>query len=268
VRILRWGILIYAPLFLTVVTLHPQQRAADATEASRIWEQMIDAKGGRSNLYRIETMVEETRDYFVYLYPIFAHGKAHSVKVYAFPNGEWRWDTAPIFGDVVQTADLSAGVAYIGYPKNDIRKGTDVRWEKEDLKNTQLVYLNETKWVKPKPVRVLLDKEIPKKVEAIETDLDGERIEFWVDRKNHLPVRIITYYQSQYRAGLQPGYTWDLSDYQPMNGIQIPNKISMIVLSGNPGTRRFTTVLNPKLREDLFTSPPRFEDGPEAWKGK
>jgi len=27
--------------------------------------------------------------------------------------------------------------------------------------------------MKPKPVRVLLDKKIPKKVEAIETDLDG-----------------------------------------------------------------------------------------------
>ena len=53
-----------------------------------------------------------------------------------------------------------------------------------------------------------------------------------------------------------------------MNGIQIPYRVSKIILSGSPSTYRFTTILNPKLRDDLFTSPPRFEDGPDAWKGK
>ena len=254
--------------FFPLVCLPAQPRADSAGEAERTWEQMIDAKGGRGNLYRIETMVQETRDYSIYLYPIFAHGKEHTVKVYAFPNGEWRWETAPIFGDKVQAADLIAGAGYIGYPNNDIRKTSDLRWEKEDLKNIQLVYFNETRWLKPKPVRMLLYKKIPKKVEAIETDLDGERIEFWVDRKIHLPVKIISYRDFGHGKGLEPSYTWNLSHYRWMNGIQIPNKISMIVLSGDPGTSRFMPILNPKLREDLFTSPPRFEDGPDAWKGK
>lgn len=101
------------------------QRNRERTPRVKLKEpgkQMIDAKGGRGNLYRIETMVQETRDYSIYLYPIFAHGKEHTVKVYAFPNGEWRWETAPIFGDKVQAADLIAGAGYIGYPNNDIRK--------------------------------------------------------------------------------------------------------------------------------------------------
>ena len=214
-RALKRASLAWVMALFPMASLYAQYRGDSAEEASRIWEQMIDAKGGRSNLYQIETMVEETRDYFVYLYPIFAHGKQHSVTVYAFPNGEWSWETAPIFGDKVQTADLSAGAGYIGYPNNDIRKTSDLRREKEGLKNKQLVYLSETKWLKPKPVRVLLDKNIPRKVEAIEATLDGERVDFWIDRRNHLPVKIITYYQSEFHPGIEPGYTYGLSDYRP-----------------------------------------------------
>jgi len=131
------GILVYATLLLTVVSLQSQQREADSAQASRIWEQMIDAKGGRSNLYRIETMVEETRDYFVYLYPILRTAKntASRSMLFQTANGGGRLRH---FWDKVQTADLSADVGYIGYPNNDIRKGSDLRWEKEDLKNTQL----------------------------------------------------------------------------------------------------------------------------------
>ena len=88
------------------------------------------------------------------------------------------------------------------------------------------------------------------------------------DREDHLPVKIIQYYQSEFRPGLQPGYTWGLSQYQQMNGIQIPYQVSMTILSGRPSIDRFMPLLNPKLREDLFTSPPRFEDGPDAWKPK
>ena len=172
------------------------------------------------------------------------------------------------FWGAVRTADLSAGIGYFGYPKNDIRKTSDFRGEKDALKDTQLVYLNETKWLKPKPVRVLLDKKIPTNVEAIETDLDGERVDFWVDRENHLPVKIIQYRVFEFGVGLKPSYTWDLSDYQRMNGIQIPYQISTSMLSDPPSTIRSLPILNPKLREDLFTSPPRFEDGPDAWKSK
>ena len=38
------------------------------------------------------------------------------------------------------TADLSAGIGYIGYPNNDIRKTSDFRAEKESLKDNQLIY--------------------------------------------------------------------------------------------------------------------------------
>jgi hypothetical protein len=262
-RSLSWALVLF-PL----VCLRAQQRVDKPEEAARIWEQMIEAKGGRSSLYQIETMVQESRGRVLYLYPKFAHGEMHYVSVKAFPDRMWSWGIAPIFGGSVATADLSANIGYLVYPKDDIRKTRDLRGTREALKDTQLVYLNESKWQRPKPVRVLLDKKVPKKVEAIETDLDGERIEFWIDRKSHLPVKIISYRDFGYGKGLEPSDTWDLSEYRPMNGIQIPHRISSFILSNNPSTSRSVPILNPKLREDLFTSPPRFEDGPDAWKSK
>jgi hypothetical protein len=256
------------PLILLPIALQSQQREDSAREATKLWEQMIEAKGGRSVLYRIETMVQEAHDYLKFHNPKFKDGDQHRVSAFAFPDRIWGWSKAPVFEGGVQTADLSADTGYIGYPNGNILKTSDLRGEKGGLKNTQLVYLCETKWIKPKPVRVLLEKNIPRNVEAIETDLDGERVDFWIDRGSHLPIKIITYRDFKYGQGLEPSYTWDLSDYQRMNGIQIPQQVGFFILSNPPSTTRYTTILNPKLREDLFTSPPRFEDGPDAWKSK
>jgi hypothetical protein len=262
-RIFPWALVLF-PL----VCLQSQQRADNTEEAARIWEQMIDAKGGRTQLYQVETMVQETHQHLSFGNPKFQDGDNHIVRAFAFPDHIWDWSIAPVFGGGIRTADLSAGFGYIGYPNNDIRKTSYLGREKEFLEQAQLVYLNETRWMKPKPVGVLRGKEIPAHIEAIETTVEGQRVDFWIDREDHLPVKIIQYWEFEFGAGLKPSYTWNLSDYQQINGIQIPYQVAMIVLSGRPSTYRFTTVLNPKLRTDLFTSPPRFEDGPEAWKDK
>jgi hypothetical protein len=262
------GILPWILVLFPLAFLRAQPRADSQEAAAKIWEQMIDAKGGRRHLYQIETIVQETHGYWIIFSRKFKSGAERGVTVYAFPDRVWSWYSGPIFGGSSHVADLSAGIGYYGFPNNDIRKTDDFRGDKQHLKETQLVYFNETQWLKPKLLRTLLGKSIPRKVEAIETDVDGERFDFWIDRKDHLPVKIIQYFQSPYHAGLEPGYTWDLSHYQQMNGIQIPRQISFTVLAGRPDTGRFMPLLNPKLREDLFTSPPRFEDGPDAWKPK
>ena len=253
---MKSNIIIWPLILLPIVCLQSQQREFDGAEASRIWEQMIEAKGGRSSLYQIETMVQEGRGQLRFGNPKFEDGEQHDVVALAFPDRMWTWGIAPVFGGGVRIVDLSVGIGYIGYPNNDIRKTSDFRAEKESLKDNQLIFLNETKWLKPKPVRVLIDKKIPRKVEAIETDLDGERVDFWIDREDHLPVKIITYRDFRHGKGLEPSDTWDLSQYQRMNGIQIPYLISTTMLSNPPSIRRGLPVLNPKLRPDLFTTPP------------
>lgn len=219
-------------------------------------------------------MAQETHQSLSFGNPKFKDGDSHVVTALAFPDKVWEWEDArsTVFGGSVICENLEAGVPYLAYPGNDIRKSsvqrTEVGGGKELLERSQLVYLNETRWLKPKPVRVLLDKNNPHNVEAIETDVDGERVDFWIDRENHLPVKIIRYRDFKYGKGLEPSSTYDLADYQQTDGIQIPNQVSTTIISPPASTVRYRTTLNPKLRADLFTSPPRFEDGPEAWKSK
>jgi len=264
---MRNSIIIW-PLILLPIGLQSQQREESAGEATKLWEQMIEAKGGRSALSQIETMVIEAHEYLKFHNPKFKYGEEHSVAAFAFPDRMWSWSKAPVFEGGVQTADLRAGTGYIAYPSGNILKTSDLRGGERSLRDTQLIYFCETQWIKPKPVRVFRDRNIPRNVEAVETDLNGERIEFWIDREDHLPVKIISYRDFNHGKGLEPNYTYILSDYQRMNGIQIPREISASMLSNPPSTSRDMTILNPKLREDLFTSPPRFEDGPDAWKSK
>jgi hypothetical protein len=205
-----WNTIVICPLILLPMCLQSQQREDSAGEATKLWEQMIEAKGGRSVLYQIETMVQESHDYLKFHNPKFKDGDQHRVSAFAFPGRMWSWSLAPVFEGGVRTADLMADTGYIGYQNNDIRKTSDLRGEKVGLKDEQLVYLCETKWIKAKPVRVLLDKNIPRNVEAIETDLDGERVDFWIDREDHLPVKIISYRDFKYGQGLEPGYSYIL----------------------------------------------------------
>ena len=174
---MKRGILPWILVLFPLAFLRAQPRADSQEAAAKIWEQMIDAKGGRRHLYQIETIVQETHGYWIIFSRKFKSGAERGVTVYAFPDRVWSWYSGPIFGGSSHVADLSAGIGYYGFPNNDIRKTDDFRGDKQHLKETQLVYFNETQWLKPKLLRTLLGKSIPRKVEAIETDVDGERFD-------------------------------------------------------------------------------------------
>ena len=234
----------------------------------RIWEAMILAKGGRERLYKIQTMVQEDNTYTRFANPKFPNGNIHFVRAFAFPNFEWDWVDSgkTIFGSHVITADLTAGLGYIGFPDGETRQSSALGRERGFLRSAQLVYLNETRWLQPKPVRVLTGKDISRGVDAIETILSGARVDFWISRADHLPVKIIDYIYNKYTKVLEPGYTYDFADYQEIQGIRIPGLVTTTLTVGPPHKIRENTILNPKLRDDLFTTPPRFADGPDAWK--
>ena len=50
---------------------------------------MIEAKGGRSALSQIETMVQETHDYLKFHDPKFKDGEQHAVAAFALPDRMW-----------------------------------------------------------------------------------------------------------------------------------------------------------------------------------
>jgi len=129
------------------------------------------------------------------------------------------------------------------------------------LTNAQLFYLLESRWIKPVPLRASEGRVGPRSVDIVETEVNGQRVDFAFDRESHLPIRI-----SEFRNGeMRPFYVQYLSDYAEINGIKIP-----LQLSDNEADRadRMTIQINVDYDESVFVKPPPISAGPEAWRAK
>jgi hypothetical protein len=108
----------------------------------------------------------------------------------------WQWfdGGSSVFGLSLNVYNLSLGVNYLAYPNEPQRKLSGGEPGGYHLWEAQLIYLNESEWLHPQPMRMIRDS-IPRGVDAIETKLEGDRYraDFHLDRHTHLPARIIVY---------------------------------------------------------------------------
>lgn len=116
----------------------------------------------------------------------------------------------------------------------------------------QYLYLMETRWVKPVPLRVTKGKISFKNVDVLHTRFENKRVDYFLDRRTHLPVRVTVFYGGDYR----PTFTVDLSDYDTVSGIQMP---------GKQKKGRISFQINPLYDDSIFIHPPSVEGGPQAW---
>jgi hypothetical protein len=116
----------------------------------------------------------------------------------------------------------------------------------------------ETRWIKPVLVKAAIGDDGPGRVEdTIETSVDGERVDFVLDRKTRLPIRIKTYSTYSNKTFVRE---WKLSDYTNINGIMIPQRVGE---DTNPD--KTDVQINVDYNENIFVAPTRIEAGPNAW---
>ncbi len=242
-------------LFNTQSLLSEQPLEKDEM-AQRLWEQMIFAKGGRERLRDVHTVLQ--REVSRYRSLTFNDGKARWDTLYGLPDLFWEWYDSRIFGFWLDVSNFKKDVHYfrrygLTYmdPANPNGRGLDF------LRQIQLVYLNETEWIKPQPIRVLKGQGIPRNVDAIQTMVDGARADFHLNRRTHLPVAIIDYRRFAVRNDPSGGHRYVLSHYELVDGILTPT-----VVDGE----NYEVAFNPAYREDTFTTPAFAEEGPEGWK--
>jgi hypothetical protein len=133
------------------------------------------------------------------------------------------------------------------------------------LLDAQLLYLNATAWLQPQVVRVVRGGGVPHNVDAVETVVNDQRVDFYSDRKTHLPVQIIAYDKERVRPGWEGNMVYKLSEYKDVGGIWIPHRVD--TGSWNRwGTTRYQTQIDVVFRDDLFTAAPDLKDGPDGWK--
>jgi hypothetical protein len=191
------------------------------------------------------------------------------------PGRMWGWsdEGASVLGLSLVVCNRDAGTTY------DARPGLPVQATSDDvcgesLLKAQLIYLNENAGIHPTPVRVIAGRDTPRGIDVIETKIDSHgyfRVDFYIDRHSHLPVRVTLWYRQEKRRGHSPGdfaLHYELLDYVAMEGVMIPRRVIETDILGNRFEWGYQVHLNVPFRAEAFTEPPSLENGPYAWMPK
>lgn len=239
-----------------------------AREAELLWAQVIAAKGGRERLYAVKNMVLSSR--INYRKNLFIPVELHFEELYEFPAKHWMWADereSGVFGITVEMVNLERKLSYLSYPNDPAspRKLEIYPRDSEPIFEAQLVYLTESQWLKPIPVSKRIERIGLQRFDVVQTLVNGKRFDFFLDRKRHLPVRVVEHYSSE----VDPRGEWGfiLGDYVNVKGIEMPQS----VIKFEPLRRVKYEVkqqVNVEFNKEIFERPPSIEAGPGAWKIK
>jgi hypothetical protein len=87
----------------------------------------------------------------------------------------------------------------------------------------------ETKWVRPVPIGVRTEGKGNKQLDVIETEVGHLRVDFYLDRKTRLPIRLVTdEYNGIIQMTEQLGMVIKLEDYVAIDGILMPQRVTRV----------------------------------------
>jgi hypothetical protein len=252
----RYALCLLLILFLSAAS--SAQDAQDSRRAEELWEQAVAAKGGREQLYKVNSLLISYRDTVRNFLGVVVH-RGDFEALHVFPDRTWTWDGAlpPPFTLSVSSLDVSrnrrcrisegAPTPTCGAAEHPALPAD------EGLVQVQYLYLLETRWVKPTPVGVTEERIGLKKVDVLHARFREKRIDYFLDRKTHLPLRVSVFHGRSERATL----SYNFSEYAIIGGVMMPGK----QMSGHINFQ-----INPPYDESVFTRPPSLEAGPHAWR--
>lgn len=263
---MKWKLAAFTASLLLFASLVPVKRtssmyASDSlAEAKRLWELAVTAKGSRQKLHQVNSLAVSYE---------YRKGQI-STEVYVLPDKRWEWlDTgrSSKFPLLVYAMDFEQKIHC--FIQGTIAEGCQPIGgysKRSYLDDPQLLYLLETKWVKPELLGASRDKLGFHDVDIVKVRLEQFEISVYLDAKTHLPSRI-AYHSNMSGPNLKVGaiFEWkDLSDYQDVDGVMLPHKISHT----HGPTRRLRYEVNPEYDSSIFTRKPDLKAGPEQWRSK
>jgi hypothetical protein len=250
--------LLFIILLPAAAAAQSEHDSQDTQRAEALWEQAVAAKGGREQLYKVNSLLI----YYSDTWRNFLGGVVHRgdfEALHVFPDKTWTWDDAlpPPFSLTVSSLDVSRNrrcVLYKGAAAPTCGAAEHPRSPADEwLAQTQYLYLLETRWVKPTPVGVSEGRIGLKKVDVLHARFRERRIDYFLDRKTHLPLHVSVFHGTSARATI----SLDFSEYVNLGGLMMPGK-------QKHGHINFQ--INPPYDEAVFTRPPSLEAGPHAWR--
>lgn len=250
--------LLFILLLPSAAAAQSGQNAQDTRRAEQLWEQAVAAKGGREQLYKVNSLLISYRDTVRNFLGVVVH-RGDVEALHVFPDKTWTWDDGlpPPFRLTVSWLDasrnrrcrLSEGTAAPACSAGE-NPGSPAD---EGLTQAQYLYLLETRWVKPTPVGVGGGRVGLKRVDVLHTRFRDNRIDYFLDRETRLPLRVSVFHGAGARAAL----SLDFSEYASVGGVMLP---------GRQKRGRINFQINPPYDEAVFTRPPLLEAGPHAWR--
>ena len=227
----------------------PKTMDASINEAQRVWELAIKAKGGREKLYSIRNIQNSSVDYIYFGLKKVRHPQSLLV---VYPDKMWSWDDyrPGVFGLQMRMYNYAVGKFYIAQEGDKAVKLK--RIQRDELVSRRffprLIWLlMETRWQKPIPEKLTSARIKFRKVDVVQTRLNGNRIDFFLNRKTHLPIRVDFYNPNLGKEGEHLDVSGYLSKYYEQDGMMVPKKVD-----GVKQTYRF----NVEYNEDIFKKAP------------
>jgi hypothetical protein len=226
-------------------------QAGDAADPQAVWEQAIQAKGGRERLRKVQTLA-------VYMKPApvnLAGPPANWLCV--FPNRyfEWEGGRGPERSIVVDGAAGRMAMDATGKPAG---ASSMTPLERDQLTLNQLLYLLETAWLRPEPLGVRPAR--LHKYNVLTVRAGGRTFDLFLNSSN-LPERIF----SRRGEDSKTRYDYQLEHYREFQGIALATRI--ICTEGNRQWNWDVDYeIDAKYNPKLFERMPNLSDGPEPWR--
>ena len=244
--------------------------ADDRQNAVTVWASAIAAKGGHDRLRAIRSfaILEKTAFKRAAL-PEMSTGRVDQI-VCELPDGWWEFvDYRPgQMGYSVRVVNARTGMGWASH-------GAEARpflqpdtYTPYRMRQIQYVYFLETSAVRPTPLRATRVHLGSRLVDYVETEVDGDSVDFYLDPSTHLPVRIETVRKTTIkppRPGLKPPppskIVYELDGYHEVGGVQVPGRVTL-----GPDDSEVTVEINPKYDPSIFTTPPPVDARIDSWR--
>jgi hypothetical protein len=229
--------------------------------ARELWAEAVAAKGGRERLHQISSL------YIVRIQP----GGDRDYHFYAFPDywfnytyGGYREDTALTIRN--GRRHVTWWLPPSGEPAIPGKGSAD---DVSESIVAQFTYLMVTRWLEPKPLIERKERLGLKRVDVVEVDANGWLVDYYLDPKTHLPIKVVAPEGEIPRSKGERHKVVQFEDYVLINGVMMPRKVTHSWTSiPRKWQERVSYEINPPYDPQFFEHPPTARTLPESWRAK
>lgn len=242
----------------SVLAFGDDKQAEQEQKARKLWEAAVAAKGGRERLHVVRSLY------------IAAEAKSGSrnYDLYVFPDRSFQYSYWAAYERTdVDVFNGRRNVTWWQEGSDPAQVLKDNESAVDHMKRDQMLFLLVTKWLDPKPLRTRKEWIGLKRVDVVETDVGGWRVDYYLDPKTYLPVRVMFGLSYLERAKGKINRVVDMSDYAAVAGIMMPQKLTYSFTDGpEKSVQQAKYEINVEYDEQIFERPPTPRMSPDSWR--